>query len=381
MNNIIIVGAGVFGLVLAERIATVLKKKVTIIDKRSHIGGNCYSFIDKETGINCHAYGSHIFHTSNDEVYDYFSKFACFNNYIHRVLTSAKGVVYPMPIGLETINKFYHKNLRPEECKLFIRRKIQKDHVENVSNLEEQTINLIGKDLYNTFIKGYTTKQWQREPKYLPSFIIKRLPFRFNYETSYFADKYQGIPICGYTDLFNKMICNNLIDLKLSTDFNKYKPNISSSDYIVYTGPIDEFYNYEFGKLQWRSLDFKWERYDIQDYQGIAVMNEADIEVPYTRTHEFKHYHPENVKVFTSNKTIICREYSKECQNGDIPYYPIEDSINVDLYEKYKKLNKNNNLIFGGRLGLYKYFDMDKAIYAALNTFDLIKPRLKRDID
>ena len=245
-------------------------------------------------------------------------------------------------------------------------------------NLEEQAISLIGKDLYEAFIKGYTKKQWQRDPKELPSYIIKRLPFRTSYCFDYFNDTYQGIPIGGYTPFFKKLLSNNLIELKLNTDFLRIKKIIKPNDFVIYTGPVDEFFDFSLGKLEWRTLDFKWKTLNVEDYQGCAVLNEANANIPYTRTHEFKHYHPEILDIVSKNKTVICEEYSREYQDGDIQYYPIDTQKNRMLYEKYKQLAlEYPNLILGGRLGMYKYFDMDKAILAALDTFNLIKPKLQ----
>lgn len=375
---IYIVGAGIFGSVMAERITSELGMKVIIIDKRNHIGGNCYSFIDPETGINCHKYGSHIFHTSDDKVMKYVSKFMKLNQYRHFVLSRYGDCIYHMPINLDTINKFFNKHFSPNECKTFLLDIINKSKIDCPKNFEEQAISLIGKDLYEAFIKGYTKKQWQRDPKELPSYIIKRLPFRTSYCFDYFNDTYQGIPIGGYTPFFKKLLSNNLIELKLNTDFLRIKKIIKPNDFVIYTGPVDEFFDFSLGKLEWRTLDFKWKTLNVEDYQGCAVLNEANANIPYTRTHEFKHYHPEILDIVSKNKTVICEEYSREYQDGDIQYYPIDTQKNRMLYEKYKQLAlEYPNLILGGRLGMYKYFDMDKAILAALDTFNLIKPKLQ----
>lgn len=371
---IYIIGCGLFGAVVAERITSNLQVPVVIIDQRSHIGGNCYSFNDPVTGINCHKYGAHIFHTSDREVYSYITSFIELNNYHHQVLIRSNDRIYQMPINLKTVNQFFNINLNPYECELFLQEKIKKSHIDLPKNLEEQAISLIGEELYNAFIRGYTAKQWQRDPKDLPAYIIKRLPFRTNYNSDYFSDIFQGIPIGGYQALFDSLLSNSLIHVELNTSYNDIKDQIKSSDVIVYTGAPDELFDYCYGKLEWRSLNFEWQLCDIQDYQGAAVINEADENVPYTRTHEFKHFHPENTKTFNLNKTVICHEYSKEYCDGDIPYYPVDTLKNRKLFSKYKELaNKNSKLILGGRLGMYRYMDMDKTVRAALDTFTKCK--------
>lgn len=373
---IYIIGSGLFGSVLAERISCVLNKKVTVIEKRNHIGGNCYSFIDKETGINCHKYGAHIFHTSDTEVFHYISQFTKFNNYKHQVWARANKTLFSMPINLSTINKFFNKEFTPIECENFLKDLIGKDKINEPKNLEEQAISLIGKDLYKAFIYGYTKKQWQRDPKELPAYIIKRLPFRTNYCADYFSDIYQGIPLGGYTPLFENLLSNENITVNLNTSFNDIRKEIKSDDLIIYTGPIDELFNYCYGELEWRSLDFKWHTLNEKDHQGCAVLNESEESIPYTRTHEFKHFHPEAIDAFNCNKTIICHEYSKEYKKGDIQYYPIDTEYNRSLYQKYFNKSKEfENLIVGGRLGSYQYMDMDKVIKRALETFKIIQQK------
>ena len=374
---IYIIGAGLFGSVMAERITSQLKIPVTVIEKRPHTGGNCYSFNEPKTGINCHKYGAHIFHTSDKEVYEYISQFVELNNYRHQVLTRSNNNIYQMPINLKTVNQFFDLTLSPSECEDFLKKKIALSYNPNPQNLEEQAISLIGDELYNAFIKGYTTKQWQRDPKELPSYIIKRLPFRTSYNSDYFTDRYQGIPIGGYQPLFEGLLANKLISIKLQTSYENVAKEITKQDWIIYTGAPDELFNYQYGKLEWRSLDFKWEIKNVHDYQGIAVMNEADTDVPYTRTHEFRHFHPEAEKDYNQEKTVVCREFSKEYSDGDTPYYPIDTPYNRELYAKYLNLAKATpNLILGGRLGMYKYMDMDKTIRAALDTFESVKDQL-----
>lgn len=377
MNNqydYVLVGAGLFCSVIAEQIANDLKKKVLIIEKRDHIGGNCYSDIDATTGIEYHKYGTHIFHTSNKSVWDYISKFTTFNSYYHQVLTIYDGKVYQMPINLETINSFYNINLKPYEVDNFLNKEIALESYSAPKNFEEQAINIIGRPLYDAFIKGYTMKQWGRDPKELPTHIIKRLPFRKNYSESYFFDTYQGIPIHGYTAIFNKMLSSDNITIRLKTDFFDVKDEFSSDTKIIYSGSIDRLLDYKYGDLDYRTLTFEKELKDYDDYQGTAVMNYANEERPYTRIHEPKHLHPERKQ--SKSKTLIIKEYSKEA-NREEPYYPIGGEKNKILYNKY--LNEVTgiypNIILGGRLGDYKYYDMHHVIE---NALDLYNSKIKK---
>lgn len=365
-----IVGAGLFGSVLAERIANVQKRQVMIFEQRAHLGGNCYSFDDQETGINCHQYGCHIFHTKNAAVYQYLTRFCTLNSYHHRVYTRAHGALYPMPINLETVNKFFHLQLTPSECAAFLQQKIAASRIESPQNLEEQAVSLIGRELYEAFIKGYTQKQWQRDPKELPAYIIKRLPFRTSYNADYFDNPpYQGLPIGGYGEVFKRMLNHPLIEVRLNTRWQEVKDKIPADAVVIYTGMPDELFDYCLGRLEWRTLDFKWETVSVGDYQGCACINEADPEVPYTRTHEFRHYHPENTRA-AKDKSVICREYSREYRAGDIPFYPVDTQRNRELYSQYQEMAKRSGrFILGGRLGLYRYMDMDVTIAAALQCF------------
>lgn len=362
-----IIGAGFFGSVLAERIASQKKEKVLIIDKRNHIGGNCYSEFDKETGIEAHKYGSHIFHTDNMKVWGYMSNFMPLNHYRHHVLTKYQNHVYQMPINLSTINRFYNLNLKPYEVKSFMENEIRKENIKDPQNLEEKAISLIGKPLYEAFIKGYTLKQWETDPKKLPADIITRIPVRFNYNSEYFDDPIQGLPIEGYESIFTKLLCNENIEIKLNTDFFDIKDKIPKSSYVIYTGPIDKFFSYKYGKLGWRTIDFKREVVEMDDFQGTPVMNYADETIPYTRIHEFKHLHPE--RTYTFGKTIIDREYSRFSKENDEPYYPINTREDKERLEQYQT-EKIENIFFGGRLGTYKYYDMDDVMESALNFFE-----------
>ena len=369
----LIVGAGFFGSVIAERIANDINERVLVIDKRDHIGGNAYSEFDKETGIEFHKYGPHIFHTSSEKVWNYINKFTSFNNYRHQVLSVYKNKVYQMPINLETINSFYQKNLKPYEVDEFLESEIAKEKIVDPQNLEEKAVSLIGRPLYEAFIKGYTEKQWQKDPKILPASIINRLPFRKNYNESYYFDKWEGIPLYGYTEIFKKLLEHKNIELKLNVDFFGIKDQIPETCTVVYSGPIDRFFNYKFGKLEYRTLEFKKEVINVEDFQGTAVMNYPESSVKYTRIHEPKHLHPE--RDYTKQKTIIFKEYPKADTN-DNPYYPVHTVENKKLINQYlEERNKCKNVIFGGRLGDYQYYDMHQVIGSALAVYE---QRIKR---
>ena len=369
--KIFIIGSGFFGSVLAEQFANVLKLPVTIIEKRSHIGGNCYSAINPETGIEYHKYGTHIFHTDNEIVWNYISQFTEFNSYRHQVLTTHRDQVYQMPINLETINSFYNQNLKPFEVQAFLAKEIDNEKNLDLSNFEDYTISKVGRPLYEAFIKGYTQKQWQVNPKGMDAAIVKRLPFRTDYNESYYNSPTQGIPKDGYTAIFEKLLANPLIKLELNTDFFEIKDSLPEDALLIYSGPIDQYFDYCYGQLDWRTLDFEYEVKPYNDYQGTSVMNYADLEVHYTRIHEPKHLHPEIE--YIKNKTLIIKEYSKK-DDGSNPYYPINDSKNQELILKYKALAaQEKNLIIAGRLGDYKYYDMHQTISRALEVFDDLK--------
>jgi UDP-galactopyranose mutase len=370
--DFLVVGTGFFGTVVAERLASI-GKKVLIIDKRNHIGGNSYSEIDTETDIEFHKYGSHIFHTSHENVWDYINSFCQFNNYRHTVWITYKNKVYSMPINLHTINSYYNINLKPYEISEFLKKEIANKFIPNPVNLEEKAISLVGKPIYEAFIKGYTAKQWEKSPKELSADIISRLPIRHNYQNRYFNDQYEGIPECGYGQLFHKILSHPNISVRLNTDYFRNKENYNNIP-MLFTGQIDQYFGYKFGKLEWRTIYFEAERYNIPEYQGCAVMNFAEEFIPYTRIHEFRYYHPERT---CGNKTLIFKEYSKKATDMDDPYYPIPTFNNLNLYEKYYEESKKlKNVWFGGRLGMYKYFDMDDTIAEALNVFALISKSL-----
>jgi len=364
----IIVGSGFFGSVLAERISNVLKEKVLVIEKRNHIGGNCYSEIDTETGIEFHKYGTHIFHTDNRIVWDYITGFTEFNGYFHQVLTTFRGKVFQMPINLETINSFYNINLKPYEVEGFLEKEISKEGILNPVNFEEKAISMIGRPLYEAFIKGYTKKQWQQDPASLPVSILNRLPFRKNYNESYYFSRWQSIPLEGYTTIFSKMLASPLIELKLNTDFFSIKDQIPAESKVFYSGSIDRYFGFKYGRLDWRSLRFEMEYLDFDDFQGTSVMNYAEEAIPYTRIHEPKHLHPE--REYKTGKTIIIKEYSL-WDDGSNPYYPVNNEKNNVLLSKYKAdAAKEKNVVFSGRLGDYKYYDMHQTIAIALEKFE-----------
>lgn len=375
----IIVGSGFFGAVLAERIANKLNEKVLIIEKRKHTGGNCYSEDDPETGIHYHVYGTHIFHTSNEKVWNYINRFTGFNNYYHQVLTTHKGKVYQMPVNLETINSFYGVSLRPFEVDDFLKKEIEKEPIPEPGNFEEKAVSMMGRPLYEAFIKGYTIKQWQKDPKEMPESILKRLPFRKNYNESYYFSRWQGIPQDGYGKIFEKLLSSRNIELRLNLDYFKIRDLLPVDARLLYSGPIDQFFNYKFGKLEYRTLEFERAVLPYEDYQGTSVMNYADPEVPYTRIHEPRHLHPERSD-YPIDKTLIIREYSK-MDNGTNPYYPINDERNQNLIIKYRdEVKKLRNTIISGRLGEYKYFDMHDTINYALTVYEKLEAEVKNKI-
>ena len=353
----LIVGAGLFGSIFAHEAAK-RGKKCLVIEKRDHIGGNCYT--QNIEGINVHKYGAHIFHTSNKVVWDYIQQFAEFNRFTNSPVARYKDELYSLPFNMLTFNKMWGV-ITPQEAEAKIKEQIAKENIASPKNLEEQAISLVGRDIYEKLIKGYTEKQWGRKCTELPAFIIKRLPVRYTYDNNYFYDTYQGIPVGGYTRIFEKMLDG--IEVKLGVDFfaeSEYYESIT--DKIVFTGMIDEYFGYQFGKLEYRSLNFDNEVLDMPNYQGNAVVNYTESEVPYTRIIEHKHF-----EYGMQDKTVITREYSKEYQEGDEPYYPINDQRNNELYSRYKALADNvSNVIFGGRLAQYKYFDMHNIIAEAL---------------
>ena len=360
----LVVGAGLFGAVFAHEMA-LAGKRCLVIDKRSHIGGNVYT--ENVDGIQVHRYGAHIFHTSDKEVWDYVNKLTEFNNYINSPVAVYKDELYNLPFNMNTFSQLWGIR-RPQEVKEKIASQITDLHITEPKNLEEQALSLVGPDVYEKLIRGYTEKQWGRDCKELPAFIIKRLPLRFTYDNNYFNDRYQGIPIGGYTQMVEKLLED--IDVMTDTDFFEYrKGHADQFKKVVYTGMIDEYFDYQFGHLQYRTVRFDTERIEEENYQGNAVVNYTQRDVPYTRVIEHKHFAPEEERKNPKDYTIISREYSEEWGPGSEPYYPVNDEKNGALYEKYRELaEKEENVIFGGRLGLYRYYDMDKVIRAALDA-------------
>ncbi len=355
----LIVGSGLYGSVFAHEMNK-KGKRCLVIDKRNHIGGNIYT--ENIEGINVHKYGAHIFHTSNKEVWEYINQFAEFNRYTNSPIAMYKDELYNMPFNMNTFNKLWGVKT-PKEAKQKIEEEKKEAGITEPKNLEEQAISLVGKTIYEKLVKGYTEKQWGMKATELPSFIIKRLPVRFIYDNNYFNDIYQGIPIGGYTKIIEKMLSG--IEVRLSYDYFEHKKELESiAKKIIYTGQIDKYFDYCYGELEYRSVRFETEILDIENYQGNAVVNYTDYDVPYTRIIEHKHF-----EFGTQPKTVISREYSDKWTKDKEPYYPINNDKNNELYQKYKELaDKNSNVIFGGRLGQYKYYDMDEIIEIALGA-------------
>ena len=359
MYDYLIVGAGLFGAVFAHE-AALKGKKVKVIEKRNHIAGNIYT--REEEGIQVHQYGAHIFHTSDKEIWDYVNQFAEFNRYTNSPVANYKGEIYNLPFNMNTFNKLWGV-VTPAEAQAKIDEQRAVLNGKTPENLEEQAISLVGTDIYEKLIKDYTEKQWGKPTTELPAFIIRRLPVRLTYDNNYFNDTYQGIPIGGYTQIVEKMLDHENIDVETNVDFFENKEQYMK-DYpkIVFTGMIDEFFDYKLGELEYRSLRFESETLDMENYQGNAVVNYTDAETPYTRIIEHKHFEFGN-----QAKTIITKEHSKTWEKGDEPYYPVNNDRNNHLYKSYKKLaDEQGNVIFGGRLGHYRYYDMHQVIGAAL---------------
>ena len=355
----LIVGAGLYGAVAAHEL-TKKGKSCLVIDRRDHIAGNVYT--EEIEGINVHKYGAHIFHTSNKEIWDYINQFAEFNNYINSPVAIYKDELYNLPFNMNTFSKMWNIKT-PQEARDMIAKQVSETGITEPKNLEEQALSLGGKDVYEKLIKGYTEKQWGRDCKDLPAFIIKRLPFRFTYNNNYFNDRYQGIPIGGYTAIVEKMLEG--CEVRTGVDFFEFrKENPDIADQIIFTGMIDEYFQYKLGALEYRMVRFETEVLDCENYQGNAVVNYTAREVPYTRIIEHKHF-----EFGTQTKTVISREYSSEWTVGKEPYYPVNNEKNDALFAEYQKLAaEEKNIHFGGRLGNYKYYDMDKVIEAALQA-------------
>lgn len=360
----LIVGAGLYGAVMAYELNK-REKKCLVIDRRNHIAGNVYC--EDIEGIHVHKYGAHIFHTSNKEIWDYMNQFAEFNHYINSPVAVYKDELYNLPFNMNTFSKMWGIRT-PLEAKEMIAKQVEEAGIKDPENLEEQCLSLVGRDVFEKLVKGYTEKQWGRDCKDLPAFIIRRLPVRFTYDNNYFNDRYQGIPIGGYTAIVERMLEG--IEVRTDTDYFTFREeNPDIADKIIFTGMIDEYFGYCLGELQYRSVRFETEVLDCDNYQGNAVVNYTDKEVPYTRIIEHKHF-----EFGQQEKTVISREYSSEWKVGMEPYYPVNNARNSRLYEEYRKLaEKEKNVIFGGRLGNYRYYDMDKVVESALETVRKIR--------
>lgn len=372
--DLVVVGSGLFGLTIAEQAASRWGLRVAIVERRSHLGGNAYSEIDPETGIEVHKYGAHLFHTSNERVWEYVNRFTSFTSYVHRVWTTVDGVVYPMPVNLGTINQFFSAAYGPDEARALIAQQAAEVDGQEITDFESKGVSLVGRPLFEAFFKNYTAKQWQTDPKDLPASIISRLPVRYNYDSRYFNDKYEGLPVDGYTAWMERMVASDLIDVYLDTDFFDPENPLNKAAVVgkvpvVYTGPVDRYFDYSAGDLSWRTVDFEKEVVDTGDYQGCSVMNYGDIDVPFTRIIEFRHFHPE--RDYQDKKTVIFREFSRFADHGDEPYYPVNTAQDRERLEQYRELmKKEDRVFFGGRLGTYKYLDMHMAIASALTMLD-----------
>jgi UDP-galactopyranose mutase len=367
--DLVIVGSGFFGLTIAERCAADLGLKVLVLERRHHIGGNAYTAPDPETGIEVHVYGAHLFHTSNKRVWEYVNRFTDFTDYQHRVYTNHDGQVYPMPINLGTINQFFDAAYSPDEARALIKEQASELGDKEPENFVEKGVSLIGRPLYEAFIAHYTAKQWQTDPEELSADIITRLPVRYTYNNRYFSDTYEGLPVDGYTAWLTRMAAHENIEVRLDTDFFDVRDDYVGMVPVVYTGPIDEYFDKSEGELSWRTLDFEQEVVETGDFQGTSVMNYPDPDVPYTRIHEFRHMHPE--RDYPTDRTVIMREFSRFAEKGDEPYYPVNTAEDRAKLLRYRALAENEPMVlFGGRLGTYKYLDMHMAIGSALSMYD-----------
>lgn len=370
--DLIVVGAGFYGMTIAERAASE-GFNVVVIDKRDHIGGNAYSYSDPATGIEIHKYGPHVFHTNSESIFKYLSRFTEWEPYEQRTWSLSRGRIYPMPINLATICLFNNCLMSPEQARAWVQESARE--ISEPRNLEEKAISLIGRPLYEAFIKGYTWKQWQTDPRDLPAEIITRLPVRFNFDTRYFNDTYQSMPRDGYTAIFEKMRASRRISVHLGVDWFELDGRDRPPAPVVYTGPIDRYFGFRHGVLGWRTIDLELETLDKADFQGCPVMNYADQDTPWTRVSEFKHFYPSRE---SGGRTIIAREYSRAAGAADDPYYPINLAADKARYRAYRELaRQEQDVLFGGRLGTYRYLDMHQAIGAALSAWEKdLRPRL-----
>jgi UDP-galactopyranose mutase len=368
--DLVVVGCGLFGLTIAERCANDLWLKVLMLDRRDHVGGNAYSAPEPETGIEVHKYGAHLFHTSNRRVWEYVNRFTRFTDYQHRVFTKFEGQVYTFPMNLALINQFFGKSFTPSQARQLVSEQASEIATADAKNLEEKAISLIGRPLYEAFVRGYTAKQWQTDPKELAPEIITRLPVRYTFDNRYFNDKYEGLPVDGYTAWMERMVDHPNIEVRLNTDFFDVRDEFVGQVPIVYTGPLDAYFANSAGELSWRTVDLIVSVENVGDFQGTPVMNYADEDVPFTRIHEFRHFHPER-DWYPKDKTVIVHEYSRFAESGDEPYYPVNTAADRKKLLTYRELARAEpDVLFGGRLGTYKYLDMHMAIGSALSMYD-----------
>jgi UDP-galactopyranose mutase len=368
--DLVVVGSGFFGLTIAERCASDLGLRVLVLERRGHIGGNAYTEQEPQTGIEIHRYGAHLFHTSNARVWEYANRFTTFTGYQHRVFTIYKGRVYPMPINLGTMCEYFGTVLSPDQARALIAEQAAEIPQGRATNLEQQAVSLIGRPLYEAFIRGYTYKQWQTDPADLPPEIITRLPVRYTFNNRYFNDTFEGLPTDGYTAWLERMADHRGIEIRLNTDFFALRSSLAGNVPVVYTGPLDAYFDYAAGDLGWRTLDFETEVLGTGDFQGTPVMNYADSDVPFTRIHEFRHFYPDR-DWYPDDKTVIMREYPRLAGRGDEPYYPINTAEDRSRLLRYREMaDREPGVLFGGRLGTYKYLDMHMAIGSALSMYD-----------
>ncbi|MDQ1598103.1 MAG: UDP-galactopyranose mutase [Microbacteriaceae bacterium] len=367
--DLVIVGSGLFGLTVAESVARLFGRRVLVLERREHIGGNAWSEIEPETGIEVHRYGAHLFHTSNERVWQYVNRFTRFTGYQHRVYTVYQDRVFPMPINLGTICSFFGRRFSPDEARELVRDQAAEVAGREVSNLEEKAVSLIGRPLYEAFVRGYTAKQWQTDPRDLSADIISRLPVRYNFDNRYFADSHEGLPVAGYGAWLTRMAESPLIHVECGVDFFDVRDSIPKGVPIVYTGPLDRYFDYVEGELGWRTIDLELEVLPVGDFQGTPVMNYADETVPWTRIHEFRHFHPE--RAYRRDKTVVVREFSRAAGRLDEPYYPVSATADRERLLRYReRARAEGDVYFGGRLGTYQYLDMHMAIASALSLVD-----------
>jgi UDP-galactopyranose mutase len=374
--DLVVVGTGLFGLTVAETVAREYGLRVLMLEKRDHPGGNAWSETEPETGIEVHRYGAHLFHTSNVRVWDYVRRFTQFTGYQHRVFTVFKGQAYPMPINLGTMCSYFGRHLTPDEARSLVKEQAREVPGDDPRNLQDKAISLIGRPLYEAFVRGYTAKQWQTDPCDLSPDIITRLPVRYTFDNRYFSDTFEGLPVDGYAKWLLRMCASELIDVQLGVDFFDVRHKLPTGVPVVYTGPLDRYFNYAEGPLGWRTLDFEQEILPTGDFQGTPVMNYADEDVPWTRIHEFRHFHPE--RKYPKDRTVIVKEYSRAAGTEDEPYYPINTPADRARLKRYRaRAAGEDNVLFGGRLGTYQYLDMHMAIASALSMVEnVLGPRL-----